>query len=214
MIRNKSGIWVNSSCFSEVAREFKKTGVYCGDPEGSVGHQEFWDREEDRILNGYEVGGARITGEHYFYLNYSPILRTVEDKNASRGKKKSIIKKSVDFPDFWDGDYNYYWIKEIAANGMESSDVKKLQLDVKILHFDGGKHLIIGKARRKGFSYKNGSIVAHQYTTQRDSRALICAYDKKYLYPSGTMTMAASYINFLNEHTDLQNVNLYPNKII
>lgn len=198
MIRNKQGLWINSKVFSEVALNFQQNGCYCLDPIGSIGHKEFWDREWDRICNGYEVGGAKITGEHYFYLNYCPILRTVGDQ--SNGKK--IARKAVDFPDFWDGDYNYFWIKKIAAEGMDEKEVKKLHLDIKIQNSVGGQHLIVGKSRRKGFSFKNGAVAAHQYTTKRNSLALICAFDKKYLYPKGTMTMAVNYLNFLNEHTD------------
>ncbi|HEY8364445.1 MAG TPA: hypothetical protein VIK84_02625 [Haloplasmataceae bacterium] len=203
-IRNKDGIWINSKVFSEEASHFLKYGRFCDDPVGSLGYNEYWDEQERRIKEGYSVGGAYITGEHYFYLNFCPIKRIFADDAVKQGvlKDRKAARKSTSFPDFWDGDYNYYHIKEIAAFGTTQEKLDSLMLDVNIKHLTGGKHLIIGKSRRKGFSYKNGSIAAHQYTTVRDSLSIICAYQKKYLYPKGTMTMALNYLNFLNENTD------------
>lgn len=203
-IRNENGIWINSSCFTETARTFLKEGKYCGDPKGTIGYKQFWDEEWRRINEGYEVCGAKITADHYFYLNYCPIKRTLVDDAVDQKviQKKKVARKEVSFPDFWDGDYNYFWIKEIAAFGTTIEELKKLNLDVVIKDIGGGKHLIIGKARRKGFSYKNGAIATRQYTTERDSLSIICAFEKKYLYPKGTMTMATGYSNFINEHTD------------
>jgi hypothetical protein len=201
-IRNKNGIWINSQVFREAALKFIRDGRYCDEIAGSVGWNEFWDEEKNRCENGYSVGGATITGEHYFYMNYCPIKRIFADPSEKQvAKNKNVARKSMSFPDFWDGDYNYFHIKQIAAFGATEEYVKSLNLDVVIKDFNGGKHLIVGKARRKGFSYKNGSVATHQYTFQRDSLALICAFDKKYLYPKGTMTMADSYSNFLNENT-------------
>ena len=60
---------------------------------------------------------------------------------------------------------------------------------------------IVAKARRKGFSYKNAAITCNQFNTIKDSYTLLCAHDKKYLYPKGIMTMAAANMDFLNEHT-------------
>jgi hypothetical protein len=33
-------------------------------------YREWWENERYRCLNGFEVGGVRITGAHYFYLNF------------------------------------------------------------------------------------------------------------------------------------------------
>ena len=33
--------------------------------------------------------------------------------------KKS--KKITDFPDFWDGDYNYFWVRSLARDGILDS---------------------------------------------------------------------------------------------
>ena len=65
----------------------------------------------------------------------------------------------------------------------------------------GGYNMIIGKSRRKGYSYKNAAIGVKNYITQPDKLTIYGAYEKKYLYPKGTMSMASNYINFINNNT-------------
>lgn len=225
MIRNSSGIWVNSEVFREEARHFQKHGYFCPDPTGSPAWFDYWKEQTRRIKYGYEVGGAKITGDHYFYLNFCPIQKT-EDQDA----KKS--RKVLDFPDFWDGDYNYFWVRDIARDGiidaydpldqisiqeweniLNTQDyteaykamrvLEKLNLDVKIDKdsLNGGYNLIVGKSRRKGYSYKNASIGVKNYITRPNSVTVYGAYEKRFLYPKGILTMAFNYLNFINEHT-------------
>ena len=196
-VRNKDGHWVNTEVFREEAKHFEKYGYYCPDPWGSPSWQMYWEEQMNRCIRGYEVGGAKVTGDHYFYMNFCPIMRV--EKGAG-GRK---AKKLAGFPDFWDGDYNFEWITEIAYNGIDRKDLNKLHLEVSIEDefLDGGRHVIVGKSRRKGYSFKNAAKVANMYNTVRNSLSLIGAFEKKYLYPEGTMGMVTDYINFLNEHT-------------
>lgn len=223
-VRNKEGLWINSNVFREEAIHFTKNGYYCPDPPGSPSYMEYWEEQLRRCVEGYEVGGVKITGHHYFYLNFTQI-QAVE----SLGGK--IAKKITKMPDFWDGDYNFFWSLEIAKNGVTSSEAlilpkeekekilvinqeelqrKKLVEVVNNLHLnvtipedylEGGNHVIVGKARRKGYSYKNAAICANTYNTVRNSITIIGAFDKKYLYPEGTMGMSSNYLSFLNKHT-------------
>ena len=149
-----------------------------------------------RCKEGYKVGDTWITGNHYFYLNY--VQMKVMDDN-----KKGGAAKKVDFPGFWDGDYEFFHLMEIARNGSTAEEVAKLGLSTSVHPdwLDGGHHLIVAKARRKGFSYKNAAITCNQFNTVKNSYTLLCAHDKKYLYPKGIMTMAAANMDFLNEHT-------------
>lgn len=225
-IRNPDGIWINTEVFREEARKFQKYGSYCLDPWGSPDWYSYWQEQRNRIINGYSVGGVKITGDHYFYLNFCPILK-VEDTTA---KKSS---KVTDFPDFWDGDYNYFWAREIAFNGIvdglgvqtefeetcrfhaktmpEAEAHKKaleklfagLQLEVKIEadYLNGGYNLIVGKSRRKGYSYKNAAIAVKNYLCYPKALTIFGAYEKKFLYPKGIFTMASNYLNFINANT-------------
>lgn len=251
-VRNAEGIWINSQLFREEGLHFHKNKYYCPDLAGTHSYKEYWDEQLKRCIEGYSVGGAKITQHHYFYLNYTRI-KILEETGGRTGIKE--IKP----PDFWDGDYNYFWAVEIAKNGLftqnaiapstkeeredfwkldkerielkinlkkqliedtsivdnlmlENSD-KRLALEEKILYRlkldftikkgwrDGAHHIIIGKSRRKGYSYKNGAICTNTYNTIRKAQIIIGAFDKKYLYPKGTMQMVSEQMSFLNAHT-------------
>lgn len=221
-VRNPDGIWINSQIFREDALHFQKYGYYTSDPWGSPAWYEYWEDRRDRIMNGYESCGVKITGDHYFYLNFCPIRKT-EDTTL----KKS--KKITDFPDFWDGDYNYFWCRDIARDGIidalgkqeefdkfcevhkdtleQALEAKRyfegLNLEVKIEkdYLFGGYNLIVGKSRRKGYSFKNAAIGVKNYVTRPETVTAYGAYEKKFLIPKGIFTMALNYLNFINDHT-------------
>jgi hypothetical protein len=194
----------NTHLFTETARHYKKNGVYTLAPEGTRDFEDFWDQEQDRLINGMSAPGKlitnargetqiqniHITGDHYGYLNYGQIKLT--DELKGRNALESVIKdathtmvarKVVDFPSFWDGDYHFYKAKEFAENK--------------------GKNLYVMKARRKGYSYKNAFAAAHKALMVRRSTTIIGAYDNKYLLKGdGTMTMARNYVDFIFENTE------------
>lgn len=178
-IRNSNGIWINSNLFIEDALHFKKYGYYCTDPWGSSAWYEYWKEQKRRAIYGFEIGGAKITGDHYFYLNFCPI-------NKSEDTKSKRSKKILDFPDFWDGDYDYFWARDIAKNGIldslrvEEKEIDRINLlapDEKIVELvkyydslglynrirpyalEGGHNLIVGKSRRKGYQQPHSEIV-------------------------------------------------------
>lgn len=196
-VRNPQGIWVNTAPFTQEGKNFMKNKYYCPDPPGSPAFMEYWTEQLNRCENGYTSGGVSITGHHYFYLNFIQIKVVEELGNGKVGKKK------LKMPDFWDGDYNFFWSKEIARFGMSDEDIQKLQLHVSIhpKYINGGNHMIVGKSRRKGYSYKNAAILANNYNCRRGSINVVGAFDKKYLYPKGTMAMASTYLSFLNKYT-------------
>lgn len=247
-IRKDDGHWLDSSVFKEEAINFQLNGNFNSAPIGSPEWFEYWGEQLHRCRYGYEVAGQKITGHHYFYLNFTQI-QIVENIEGSRASKK-ITKQ----PDFWDGDYDYFWCLEIAKNGLYNKDSQvmttnkekinffeyqkvlddmifehgpnyennieylkvkekrdevslgvlgRLKLKVKphLDHLNGGNHMIVGKSRRKGYSYKNGAICANIYNTERKAQVIIGAAEKKFLYPQGTMGMTSDFLNFLNEYT-------------
>lgn len=223
-IRDKDGKWINSSVFREEALNFKKNGYYCPHRKGTVGYKKYWDEQLRRCIEGYEVAGHKITGNHYHYLNFTEIKIVEENPEGTSSVK------SIEPPDFWDGDFDYFWMLDIARFGVanpltglmtpqEIENLKGLSLEnrkgelirkIESMHFkciphydylEGGNHMIVGKSRRKGFSYKNGAICVNTYNTIRNSITLIGAFDKKYLYPRGTMAMASEYMDYLNKYT-------------
>lgn len=231
-VRNPDNIWINTSLFRTEAIHFMKNGYYCPDPWGSPSWTAYWKEQLRRCIEGYSVGGVKITGNHYFYLNFTQI-------QVAKQISATVAQKITTFPDFWDGDYNYFWAIEIARYGImnvgittEEQNIQfhtvpteeqalllkkyydSLHLEVKIEpdFLTGGYHVIVGKSRRKGYSYKNGAICANIYNSIRSSLTIIAAFDKKYLYPKGTMGMTTNYLNFLNKHTGWRKSREYVNK--
>lgn len=224
-IRREDGHWINSQVFREEGLQFMKNKFYCPDPRGTHNYTEYWEEQLRRCQEGYSVGGHKITGHHYSYLNFSEIQIVEQGEDG-----EIIATKETKCPDFWDGDYDYYWAIEIAKNGLFTRDAlatndlekavyKELpekeqaefkqkilkHLNLKVIphpdYLDGGNHIIVGKSRRKGYSYKNADICKNIYNTVRKSITIIGAFDKKFLYPEGTMGMASNYLSFLNKNT-------------
>jgi hypothetical protein len=195
-IRNTNGIWINTEPFREVGNQFITTGRYTDALPGTLEFDRFWDQEFTRCMEGYEVSGAKITGKHYFYLNYC-LINKVNLTDDNRGKRK--VSKGFLLPDFWDGDYEYFWFLDIAENGIDPTLLPKLHLNNKVLWTEGGKSMIVGKARRRGFSYKNAATIAWEYTFIKKSLTLVAAYDKKYLFSEiGIFTKVMDMLNHLN----------------
>jgi len=209
-IRNPDGIFINTQCFREEANHFAKHGYYTPDPWGTPAWQEYWQEQLDRCKNGYSSGGVKISGNHYGYMNFSQIKKVAPGENP----ESKMAKKIVAMPDFWDGDYNYYHSINIARDGItkQALDDLKLSVTIREQYLDGARHVIIGKSRRKGYSYKNGFICVNNYNTTRNALSIIGAFDKKYLYPKGTMGMATEQLNFLNEHTGWRKARDYVDK--
>ena len=101
---------VNSKKFLQPAIHFQEHGLYCFAPAGTTEYMEYWEREQDRCLNGYLADdGDWISGYNYFYLNYCPILRIVEKEIVDRtGKRKTRRERVREFPDFYDYDYYFF----------------------------------------------------------------------------------------------------------
>lgn len=197
--------FINTKDFSKTGDYFLKHGVYtkAHPVYDKQEYTEFWDREEDRCLNGitlpgkllrdknghYHMQQIHVTGEHYGYMNFSQMKKTKETKvvgGALESQFGEILTKSADkdtsFPDFWSSDYFYFKAKELARGQ--------------------GLHMVVGKSRRKGYSYKNGWIAANRVNLIRNSCTVLGAFVSDSLYPEGTMTMSDNYLQFLNKHTD------------
>lgn len=193
-----AGQFINTQYFREEAIYYEKHGRYDDGEYGSKYWQEYWDVQEFRCLNGYTVGDVTITGRHYFHLNFSR-MATVSSE-FKNGKK--IVSRDVTFPFFWDEDYNYYWVLEIAKNGILKEDYLKLNLDIEIREdcLKGGKHVIWLKPRGVGASYKAGSGCAYNYHLMKDSRTNCLASTKQYLTVDGLLNKFLDVRDFINNY--------------
>lgn len=164
--------------FSPAAAEYLKQGYYTDALAGTKEYFDFWDRERDRCLYGFEVNGVRITGYHYFYLNYCPIDRAV-DEVLPDGTVQARRERT--FPAFYDGDYEYYHAVDQCRKE--------------------NKHMSVLKARRKGFSYKAGSMLARNYFHIRNSKNFVFAEQKEYLTGDGLLSKTWDFISFIDDNT-------------
>lgn len=195
-IRNPEGLWINTEVFSEEAKHFRRYGRYTDAAPGTLAYKEYWDEQLRRKEEGYSVGGARISGHHYNYLNFCPIKRI----NEGEAKGVSVAKKR-DFPDFWDHDYAYFHSLDIARHGITQEELTKLQLGVTPKKLDGGHHVIVSKTRRRGYSYKGGNVASNCYDTVKASLTMLTAFEKKFLSPKGVLAMFNSQMSHIDANT-------------
>ena len=174
---------VNSNKFRQPAITFEQTGKYCNFAPSTSEYFSYWDEQKRRCLEGYTAeDGDWISGYNYFYLNFCPINRSVNKTIKDRhGKDKIVTVQEVAFPDFWD--YDYYYFQTVQ----EAEEI--------------GKHLCVLKSRRKGYSYKNGSMLCRNYYLIPNSKSYVYASNKQYLTDDGILTKAWDYMDFIDKNT-------------
>ena len=174
----------NSIKFSPAAEFFKKHKCYTLAPRGTTDYNNYWDQETERCLNGYTApDGDYITGYHYFYLNYSPIMKLEEVKYTDRnGNVRTRRERILDFPRFWDYDYYYY-------NAIEEAE-------------DQGKHMSVLKSRQRGYSFKGASMLVRNYELIAGSKNFAVASEQKFLIGDGLLTKAWQIMDFIDKYTD------------
>lgn len=174
---------LNSDKFRQAALFFKEHGTYTLAPRGTTDYIQYWERETDRCLNGYVApDGDAITGYHYFYLNYSPIMKLEEVEYTDRtGNKRTRRERIFDFPSFWDYDYYYY-------NAIEQAE-------------DVGKHMAVLKSRQRGYSFKGASMLVRNYELIPGSKNFAVASEQAFLTGDGLLTKAWQIMDFCDKHT-------------
>lgn len=174
---------INSNKFRKPCIEFINTGKYCQFPKGTSEYYKFWEQEMNYCIDGYTAeDGEYITGYNYFYLNYCPIQRIVYEKSINK-RGEEVIKKTrkAAFPDFYD--YDYYFFQSVQEAEEQ------------------GKHLCVAKSRRKGYSYKCGSMLCRNFFLIPSSKSYVYAANKQYLTEDGILTKSWDYMDFIDQHT-------------
>lgn len=174
------GLSINTDLFREPALAFLKTGSYTKAEKKSREWKEYWDIQEYYCKHGMSVGGQKISGEHYFYINFCQIVLKRDEVSLETSKSRTKQSKLLTFPDFWDSDFYYF-------NECEAAKAE-------------GQHMIILKPRRRGYSFKNAAKCTYNYTFFRNSTSLIIAEQSS--YSEETLMMASVYLDFLIRHTD------------
>ena len=173
----------NTDKFRQAAIHFEKHGCYTLAPMGTTDYVQFWEQETNRCLNGYVApDGDAITGYHYFYLNYSPIMELKDVEYTDKyGNKRTRRERIFGFPRFWDYDYYYF-------NAIEEAEIQ-------------GKHLAVLKARQRGYSFKGASMLVRNYELIPGSKSFAVASEQKFLIGDGLLTKAWQIMDFVDKHT-------------
>lgn len=156
------------------SRDIKiETGKYCSYPPGTKRYRDFWDEEYRRCNEGYESHGYRITGDHYFFLNYYQLPESQVEKT---GQGRGMI-----FPSFLSKQYEYFHYIEIC---------------------EITKHDVLAvKSRAVGFSEIAASLGVGTYTTRRNTHCVYTAFAQGQL--DDVLSKAWYQLDNLNSNTEL-----------
>lgn len=175
--------YTNTDKFRQAAIAFQKNGRYTDHAPGTKDYNAFWTKEQECCIHGYTAeDGDYITGFNYFYLNYCPIYRLERQKTKDEnGEETTVMIRVTDFPCFYSYDAMYFkYVEECQKEG---------------------KHAVVLKARRKGYSLKNASMLCRNYYFVPDSKGYVFATDKKYLTGDGVLSKAWNFMSFIDNHT-------------
>ena len=102
------GLDFNPDDFTEAARTFEEKGEYTEFPYGCKPWNDYWREQMKRCTEGYTVGKYRITGDHYFFLNFYR-MQTVDF-----GSKKATSGRTSGFPSFIEKQYEFFHYLELC----------------------------------------------------------------------------------------------------
>lgn len=152
-ITMEKGLDFEPDLFRERAITYERKHNYTEYPAGTKPYSDFWNEEYKRCQEGLTIGKYRITGDHYFFLNYYRMFTVLEDSTAGSGRLEN-------FPSFLSKQYEFFHYVEMA---------EKL-----------GKDICILKARGIGLSEIVASLAVRPYTTNRGYHVMLtCASETK-----------------------------------
>lgn len=187
-IKNAHLFTPSANFFEDCKKKFGQ-GKYTHAIKGTTQYRNFWKQEYERCMNGYEPliddvpCGIRITGVHYFYLNYCIIEKQVKNKQTGQDTKED------GFPQFLLMDLYYFW--ELEWNEQPEKFGRP---------YYEKKGMIVAKARRKGWSFKNAAVCVHKYSFFKKSFCVIASYLKS--HAEKTFKMCLDMSNHLNKYTE------------
>ncbi len=173
-ITETKGLDFNPIPFKITGLTKQKEGVYHSFREGSRQEREFWLPEYDRSINGASINNYRITGDHYFFLNFYSMLVAKVGQRAGSGR---------DFtnPSFWTTHYEWFHYIELAE----------------ILGYDCAAL----KSRGVGFSEIGASLGVRPFITTPDYNAVYVAAYEPFLKGKGIIQKCWVQLDWLNLNT-------------
>lgn len=173
---------INSNKFRCPAIHFQQYGYYTSVPKGTSAYKEYWDEESKRCLYGWTADdGDFISGYNYFYLNYSPIPQVIEREVTVGGNTRKVSERVLDFPLFYDRDYDFF-------NYVETAECN-------------GNHGTVLKKRRAGYSLKARSMLCRNFYLIPGSLSIAVAAEAEFLTKDGILSKAWDLISWIDQNT-------------
>lgn len=174
--------------FRPAAKFYEENGCYSllrpnANPNSEYG--KWFYEEVRRCRDGYvrESDGEWVTGQMYFFLNYSVIMLT------RKSEKSKVAKRVEGFPDVWEGIYYRCHYLDQARKA--------------------GKHALELARRGCGKSFLLASMMSHNLILGENSEVtkrvttVLTAYLKEYLSEKdGTLSKFTPMIDFLSQSTE------------
>jgi len=172
-ITETKGLDFDKTPFIEAGVKKDATGKYTNYPIGTKSHRDWWVEQMRRCKEGFEHNGYRITGDHYFFLNFYVLQKLGNVTKAGSGR-------DVGHPDFWSKHYEYFHYIDICE------------------HL--GKDVIAFKARGVGFSEMAVCLGVRPYITNKKYKVFYVAFSDGLLTP--TLSKCWDQLEYLNQETE------------
>jgi hypothetical protein len=184
-VRNSNLIYLrflDVSEFMKPSSTFKVEKRYCNFAPDSIGWNKYWDDLEDKVENGFEVEGVRITGRHFFLINFGRFRAIPTDENGNQTNKKKIWT----FLRFLD--HQYYMMMELEECLLEGpyslwEKFKSWFLLKNHSYYDtlSLENFALAKGRRKGWTAQIAiGIFSYNFTFIESSMNILAAYEKSH----------------------------------
>lgn len=174
-ITEKLGKDFNAVPFKKVGVDRMNTGYYSGLTPGSKTHRDWWRLQYDYCENGFIDNNYRVTGDHYFFLNFYSMLIAEKGKKAGSGRE-------FKHPKFWSVHYEWFHYIELAE----------------ILGFD-----VAGlKGRGVGFSEIGASLGVRPFVTTPFYNTMYLASYEPFLTGKGIIQKCWVQLDWLNQNSE------------
>lgn len=160
--------------FMETGRIYEETGNYTEYPAKTKPYNDFWMEQLKRCVEGYTIGKYRITGDHYFFLNFYRM------QTVAHGSIKNTTGRDESFPSFVAKQYEFFHYLEICEYI--------------------GKDAVLLKSRGLGASEMLAALAVRPFVTTRKFRTLLTASADDQLDP--LLDKAWYQLNWLNANTN------------
>ena len=169
----ENGLDFDPTPFTAIGRLYEETGAYTKYSKGSKPYVDFWHEQLRRCVEGYTVGQYRVTGDHYFFLNFYR-MKTVDDtKKAGAGAIET-------FPRFVSKQYEFFHYVEMCEYL--------------------GKDVVALKSRGIGWSEIGACLGVRPFITTRNFRTLYTANNDAYV--DAVLDKCWWQLNWLNNNTN------------